>query len=74
MGLESFSDAGWFNKPIEMNFDLNQEQLKKLLNWEKVEVRDNNQLYSIVLRKNADLKNLTQRDLIINRLSCTGNL
>jgi hypothetical protein len=68
MSLAHFSEAGYFNKPIEVDFDLNPEQLKSLLSGEKVEVLDNQQRYSILLRPHANLQKLTQRDLIINRL------
>jgi hypothetical protein len=66
MGLESFREAGWFNKPIELNFDLNQEQIKKLRNWETVEVVHKDHLYSIALRGNTEIRNLKQEDFVIN--------
>jgi len=68
MGLESFREAGWFNKPIEVNFDLTQEQLKLLKNGKTVEVRDKGSLFALTIRKDTNLATLTAKDLIIERL------
>jgi len=69
MSLVSLKKAGWFEKPLKVNFDLNEDQLKQLGNWQKIFVKDKHGIcYSMHINRHANLLNLTEKDLIIENV------